>query len=100
MNRRYFFLSAAAMSAARALRASGARITRIRVATLQGRFHKFVTMDAYARGPNGDTYERPLTRIETDQGVEGVGPAAYAALDKACFDDVRALIGADPLEIY
>jgi L-alanine-DL-glutamate epimerase-like enolase superfamily enzyme len=100
MNRRYFFLSVAGASAARALRASGARITRIRVATLQGRFAKFVTMNAYDRVPKGHTYDHPLIRIETDQGVEGVGPAAYAALDKAYFEDIRALIGADPLEIY
>ena len=100
MNRRHFIMSLAAPLAMRAAPAGNVRITRIRVATLQGRFHKFVTMNAYDEAPKGHTYEHSLIRIETNQGVEGIGPAGYAALDGTFFEDVRALIGANPLEIY
>ena len=41
------------------------RITRIRVSMVQGRFHKFVAMNAYDLAPKGHTYENPLIRIET-----------------------------------
>ena len=56
-----------------------AKITRIRISTLQGRFHKFVAMNAYDKTPKGHTYEHSLFRIETDQGVEGVGAGNYSS---------------------
>ena len=52
------------------------------------------------RRQRGTPTNIPLIRIETNQGVEGIGPAGYAALDGAFFEDVRVLIGANPLEIY
>jgi D-galactarolactone cycloisomerase len=77
-----------------------ARITRIRLSTLQGRFHKFVAMNAYDQVPKGHTYEHTLIRIETDQGVEGIGAGTYAIADGAYAASLKPLIGANPLEVY
>jgi L-alanine-DL-glutamate epimerase-like enolase superfamily enzyme len=76
------------------------RITRIRVSMVQGRFHKFVAMNAYDPAPKGHTYENPLIRIETAEGVEGVGPGTYATPDAAYLESLRPLIGADPMQLY
>lgn len=34
-------------------------------------------MNAYDKAPKGGTYTHPLLRIETDQGVEGIGAGTY-----------------------
>ena len=100
MNRRYFFLTAAGA----AVRANGApapvKITRISLATIEGRFHRFVAMNSYDRAPKGHTYTNTLVRIGTDQGIEGVGVMEYAAPNDTFKQSVRALIGANPLEVY
>lgn len=77
-----------------------ARIRRIRLSRLQGRFHKFVAMNAYDKVPKGHTYEHTLIRIETDQGLEGIGAGTYALADAAYAASLKSLIGANPLEIY
>lgn len=98
MKRREFL---AAMSSPLAgVAKTGARISRIRVAPVTGRFHKFVAMNAYDRAPKGRTYEHPLIRIETSEGVEGVGPGSYEAPDAAYFSALKKLIGADPVKLY
>ena len=105
MNRRHFLaaVSAAPLSA-RPLNAAPSkpptRITRIRLSTLQGRFHKFVAMNAYDKVPKGHTYEHLLIRIETNQGTEGIGAGTYAPVDGAYAAALKLLIGANPLEIY
>jgi D-galactarolactone cycloisomerase len=78
-----------------------ARITRIRIATIQGRFHKFVAMNAYDTAPKGTTYTHSLFRIETDQGVEGIGPGTYTnfATPQAAAA-FQPLIGANVFELY
>jgi len=76
------------------------RITRILVAPIQGRYHKFVCMNAYDTVPKGHTYGNTLVRIETDQGIEGVGVMSYSAPDDAFLRALRGLLGANPLEIY
>jgi len=100
MTRRYFFLQAAVSVTPNVRGRGGARITRIRVAPLQGRFHKFVAMNAYDRAPKGHTYEHALIRIETSEGVEGLGPCSYAAPDTEYYAALRKLLGADPTAIY
>jgi D-galactarolactone cycloisomerase len=101
MTRRYFFFGlAGAAVAAKAAPRSGARITNIRAVSVQGRFHKFVAMNAYDRAPKGHTYEHALIRIETNQGVEGIGAAGYSNVTRAVLEEMRPLIGADPMEIY
>ncbi len=107
MNRRHFL---AALGAAQIAASSGrvsaatskpaARITRIRLSTLQGRFQKFVAMNAYDRVPKGHTYEHTLIRIETDQGLEGIGAGTYAMADASYAASLKALIGANPLDVY
>src|SRR5581483_2800091 len=77
-----------------------AKITRIRLSTLQGRFHKFVAMHAYDKAPKGYTYKHTLIRIETDQGVEGIGAGTYTLANQAYVESLKPLIGANPLEIY
>src|SRR6202011_5643402 len=104
MNRRHFLatLSAAPLFApptTAAPRRPPSRITRIRLSTLQGRFHKFVAMNAYDKVPKGHTYEHPLIRIETDQGSEGIGAGTYALADGTYAAALKPLIGANPLEI-
>lgn len=76
------------------------RITRIRLSTLEGRFHKFVAMNAYDQVPKGHTYEHTLIRIETDHGVEGIGAGTYALADGTYAASLKPLIGANPLAIY
>lgn len=97
MNRREFLF---AVSAAPLAGAAPARITRIRVAPIQGRFHKFVTMNSYDTAPKGHTYSNTLVRIETDQGVEGVGVMSYSGPNDAFYRGLKTLIGADPLSLY
>jgi D-galactarolactone cycloisomerase len=78
-----------------------AKIKRIRLSTLQGRFHKFVAMNAYDAKPKGETYEHTLIRIETDAGVEGLAPASYTDLRTAAYaKELKPLIGAKISEIY
>ena len=78
-----------------------AKIRRIRLSTLQGRFQKFVAMNAYDTKPKGETYEHTLIRIETDAGVEGLAPASYTDLRTAAYaQELKSLIGAKLNEIY
>ncbi len=101
MNRRVFLLSLAPSAAVlRARPKASARITRITLAPIQGRFHKFVTMNAYDKVPKGHTYSNTLIRIATDQGVEGVGVMSYAAPDDGYLKALRVLLGVNPLEVY
>ena len=76
------------------------KIRRIVLTPIQGRFHKFVTVNAYDKAPKGHTYDTTLVRIQTDQGVEGVGTMSYDLPDDAFLRDIRALLGADPLALY
>jgi D-galactarolactone cycloisomerase len=100
MNRRHF-LNTVATFPLLGQRQPAARITRIRIATLQGRFHKFVTMNAYDKAPKGHTYEHTLFRIETDQGVEGIGAGNYTNFHTpesvAAF---KPLVGANVFDLY
>lgn len=107
MQRRYFLAALAASSiAGPSQRVKGAtsksphRIRRIRLSTLQGRFQKFVAMNAYDRVPKGYTYEHTLVRIETDQGLEGIGAGTYSIADGTYAASLKPLIGANPLEVY
>ena len=101
MNRRIFLLSVAAPAATlRATRSAPTRITRITLAPIQGRFHKFVTMNAYDTVPKGHTYGNTLVRVATDQGVEGVGVMSYSAPDDAYLRAIRSLLGVNPLDVY
>jgi D-galactarolactone cycloisomerase len=77
-----------------------AKIRRIRIATVQGRFHKFVAMNAYDDTPKGYTYEHSLVRVETDQGVEGISPGTYQEMTPQGAATLKPLIGANPLELY
>jgi len=99
MNRRQFAGALAPVAAAWAQQGS-ARITRITVAPIQGRFHKFVTMNAYDTAPKGHTYSNHLIRIQTNQGVEGVGVMGYRTPDDAFYKALRIFMGVDPLAIY
>jgi D-galactarolactone cycloisomerase len=100
MTRRVFFSTLAASTAVRAVAHPQARITRITLAPIQGRFHKFVAMNSYDVAPKGHTYTNTLIRIATDQGVEGVGVMGYAGPDEDYLKALRQLIGADPLAIF
>lgn len=78
-----------------------AKIKRIRLSTLQGRFQKFVAMNAYDTKPKGESYEHTLIRIETDAGVEGLAPASYRDLCTAAYaQELKPLIGAKISELY
>jgi L-alanine-DL-glutamate epimerase-like enolase superfamily enzyme len=99
MNRRSF-LSALAPAVIRMGQAASARITRILVAPIDGRFHKFVTMNAYDTAPKGHTYSNHLIRIQTGQGVEGVGVMGYRTPDGGFYQALRRLVGVDPLTVY
>ncbi|MCP5111246.1 MAG: hypothetical protein GY953_10460 [bacterium] len=70
------------------------------LAPLQGRFHKFVTMNSYDKAPKGHTYAGTLIRVRTSTGVEGVGTMGYARPDAEYLSSVRKLVGADPLGLY
>ena len=98
--RRHFLFGIAAPAAIRAVPRKPVKITRIRVTQIQGRFHKFVAMNSYDTEPKGHTYLSALLRIETDQGVEGVGVGSSNALSPAAATAMRRLIGANPLELY
>lgn len=95
MDRRGFLCSLAAAAAPAA-----ARITRVLLAQVDGRFHKFVAMNRYDPAPKGHTYTNTLVRIQTAQGVEGVGVMGYRAPDAEFQQALRKLIGADPLSLY
>ena len=77
-----------------------AKITRITLAPMEGRFHRFVAMNAYDRQPKGHTYQSLLIRIQTDQGVEGIGVGGYAASTPAFEEGLRGLIGINPAHLY
>ena len=109
MTRRIFLSSLAAATAVRAVArparapsgaGPAARITRISLVPIQGRFHKFVAMNSYDTAPKGHTYTNHLIRIATDAGAEGVGAMGYAAPDEAYRAALKGLIGADPLAIF
>jgi len=95
MTRRHFLATMAAVPAAQPARPTIARIT---LATMEGRFHKFVAMNSYDRAPKGHTYQSALIRIRTSDGVEGVGPAS--GINPQLSAAMRRLIGANPLELY
>ncbi len=100
MDRRSFLTAlAAAGSGLRGATQTPVRITRIRVSTLTGRFHKIVAMNAYDKVPKGETYTNPLLRIETDQGVEGIG-AGTRIVKAENYAELQSLIGKNPLELY
>jgi D-galactarolactone cycloisomerase len=96
------FLSAATLSASalRGVSQTSARITRIRVSILEGRFHKLVAMNAYDQAPKGRTYTHPLIRIETDAGIEGIGAGTYQMNLDSYVTDLKPLIGRNPLDLY
>jgi D-galactarolactone cycloisomerase len=96
------FLTALATSACalRGASQTSVRITRIRVSILEGRFHKQVAMNAYDKAPKGGTYTHPLLRIETDQGVEGIGAGTYRMNLDDYVAELQPLIGKNPLELY
>src|ERR1041384_3482802 len=100
MNRRSFLSALAATAGVPLARPSGARISRITVAPIQGRFHKFVTMNAYDTAPKGHTYSNHLIRVQTNEGVEGIGVMAYRTPDDAFYAALRKLIGVDPSAMY
>ena len=100
MTRRVFLCALATSAALRAAPRARARITSITLASIQGRFHKFVAMNSYDQAPKGHTYTNTLIRIATDQGVEGVGVMGYSGPDADYLKALRQLIGADPLSVY
>jgi D-galactarolactone cycloisomerase len=75
------------------------KITRIALCPIEGRFHKFVSMNAVGAKPAGLTYTNYLIRVGTDQGVEGLG-VMQGRPDEAYQESLRSLIGANPLELY
>lgn len=101
LDRRSFLTAlTASASAARGASRPSARITRVRIATLEGRFHKKVAMNAYDTAAKGDTYTHPLIRIETDQGVEGIGAGTYRLKLDDYVPELQPLLGKNPLELY
>lgn len=100
MNRRHFLFSAAASTVASARPKPADRITQITLATVQGRFHKFVCMNSYDEAPKGHTYTNTLVRVATQQGLEGVGVMAYAPPDNDFHQALKQLVGADPQSLY
>ena len=100
MNRRHFLTSLASLPLAAKTQPT-AKIKSIRISTLQGRFHRFVAMNAYDKVPKGHTYEHSLFRIETDQGVEGVGAGNYTNSHTPEFAaTIKPLIGANVFDLY
>src|SRR5260370_19948842 len=99
---RCFFLTASTPPASvlRGASQTPVRITRIRISTLEGRFHKLVAMNAYDKAPKGRTYTHPLLRIETDQGVEGIGAGTYRMRLDDYVTELQPLIGKNPLDLY
>ncbi len=109
MNRRAFLHSSAAIVAPVALgrvavmaapRPATARITKLTLTPIDGRFHKFVTMNSYDTEPKGHSYDNTLIRVFTDQGVEGVGVMEYAPPNAAFLQAARALVGVDAYDVY
>jgi D-galactarolactone cycloisomerase len=110
MNRRTFLHSAAAVSLTpialdriplmAASRSAAARITKLTLTPIDGRFHKFVTMNSYDTEPKGHSYTNTLIRVFTDQGVEGVGVMEYALPNAAFLQALRALVGVDVHDVY
>jgi D-galactarolactone cycloisomerase len=100
MNRRVFFSSLAALGAGYRLRAAAPHIIQITLANTEGRFHKFVTMNAYDKAPKGHTYINTVVRIRTNSGIEGAGVMGYPLPDPALLAALKTLIGANPLELY
>ena len=100
MNRRHFLFSAAASTVANARPKPTDRITQITLATVQGRFHKYVCMNSYDEAPKGHTYTNTLVRVATQNGLEGVGVMAYALPDKDFHQALKQLVGADPQSLY
>ncbi len=94
MRRREFLGAAAAAVGPRA------KITRITITPIEGRFHKTVAMNAYDKAPKGDTYSTYLLRIFTDQGVSGTGTLGYQAPDQRMLELLHQLIGSNPLAHY
>ena len=95
------FLTLAAAAATNAFAAKpSAKITRITIAPIEGRFHKRVAMNAYDTAPKGETYPAHLIRVFTDQGVSGTGTLDYSAPDKPMLEALHTLIGADVLALY
>ncbi|HYM10296.1 MAG TPA: enolase C-terminal domain-like protein, partial [Bryobacterales bacterium] len=100
MRRREFFrLAAGAAIAPRAPAAGRAKITRITITPIVGRFHKTVAMNSSSQ-PNGDTYKTYLLRVFTDQGVSGTGTLYYPAPDQAMLEALRTLVGANVFDLY
>jgi L-alanine-DL-glutamate epimerase-like enolase superfamily enzyme len=97
MNRRAFLALTAASAASGA---AAAKIRRITLAPIECRFHKFVAMNSYDKVPKGHTYSNTLVRIQTDQGVEGVGVMGYPTPDPQFHQALKTLIGADPHSLY
>lgn len=109
MNRRSFLHAIAAAAAAPSFARDSAwsaparpaaRITRVTLAPIEGRFHKFVAMNSYDTAPKGHSYGNTLVRLATDQGVEGVGVMEYAPPDAEFLAAVRALVGSDVHGVY
>jgi D-galactarolactone cycloisomerase len=100
LKRRHFLGALAASASVRPARSAKARITRITITPIEGRFHKFVTMNAYDTAPKGHTYSNHLIRIQTGEGMEGVGVMGYRTPDEAFYQSIRKLLGVDPLSVY
>src|SRR4029077_3932760 len=96
------FLSAVTTSASalRGASQTSARIPRIRLSNLEGRFHKVVAMNAYDQAPKGGTYSHPLLRIETDQEIEGGVAGTYRMNLDDYVTELQPLIGKNPLDLY
>jgi D-galactarolactone cycloisomerase len=103
MNRRNFCISVAAGSAGFAARAASmpaVKIQRGRLSVLTGRFHKEVAMNAYDKAPKGRTYQHVLIRLETDQGIEGIGAGTYDMDLNHYAEAIQPLIGKNPFDLY
>jgi len=100
MTRRHWLTGLVAPALLHSRGGSSAQITRIALAPLQGRFHKFVAMNSYDVEPKGHTYMNTLVRVFTGQGVEGVGVASGSATDPKNLEALKVLLGADPLSVY
>ena len=95
MNRRTFLKASAAVLAVGAAhpRFPELRITRILVQTAKGRRATPVAPNAYAPYRGYDVAE-PIVRIQTAQGVEGIGRATAKP------ETLKRLIGRDPFTLF
>jgi L-alanine-DL-glutamate epimerase-like enolase superfamily enzyme len=100
MNRRMFLSTCAASAGLSRLRGAGTVIDRITLANTEGRFHKYVAMNSHDRAPKGHTYLNTVVRVQTNEGVEGVGVMGYPLPDAKLLAALKNLIGANPLELY